>query len=228
VDDEHDRRVEQSCEARERAWSAWGAVEPEVLTHLLNPALAGGPMWPNMRQAYRVARKGGLVLLASDGLADPFDASLFEGEEPPATDGLELEVFAIGAVAGDVGGSWLWSAVWQMAQNAAANGQLAALFDELDLLSIELEGIQVPGPAAARFVTEQGRVGALLGLAEPPIPKEVQGALSRIRLVNVKLLTVSELEGVRRRGTEGRTELAQRLAAQGDILVSSLDRPSVF
>jgi len=39
-----------------------------------NPALLGGPKWPALRQAFRVVRrKTGNVILASDGLSDPFD-----------------------------------------------------------------------------------------------------------------------------------------------------------
>ena len=40
----------------------------------VNPALLGGPKWPALRQAFRVVkRSNGNVIMASDGLSDPFD-----------------------------------------------------------------------------------------------------------------------------------------------------------
>ena len=66
--------LEASARAREECWQQIGTLEPLVLSHLVNPALIGGPRWPAMRQAFRVVRRpNGNVIIASDGLSDPFD-----------------------------------------------------------------------------------------------------------------------------------------------------------
>ena len=43
--------LESSSRAREETWQRIGTLEPLVLSHLVNPALMGGPRWPAMRQA---------------------------------------------------------------------------------------------------------------------------------------------------------------------------------
>ncbi len=43
--------LEASSRAREECWQRIGSLEPLVLSHLVNPALMGGPRWPAMRQA---------------------------------------------------------------------------------------------------------------------------------------------------------------------------------
>ena len=66
--------LEKSSKAREALWESLGSLEPLVLSHLVNPALSGGPKWPALRQSFRLVRRpDGNVLLASDGLSDPFD-----------------------------------------------------------------------------------------------------------------------------------------------------------
>lgn len=66
--------LEQSSQARENMWKRVGTLEPMVLSHTVNPASTGGPKWPAHRQAFRVIKRpNGNVILASDGLSDPFD-----------------------------------------------------------------------------------------------------------------------------------------------------------
>ena len=67
--------LERSAAARKDTWQELGTVEPLVLNDSANPALLGGPKWPALRQAFRVVRPrtGANVILASDGLSDPFD-----------------------------------------------------------------------------------------------------------------------------------------------------------
>ena len=66
--------LEKSSKAREQCWESLGSLEPLVLSHLINPALNGGPKWPALRQSFRLIRRAdGNVLLVSDGLSDPFD-----------------------------------------------------------------------------------------------------------------------------------------------------------
>ena len=113
----------------ERTWSSWGALETDVIAHAINPSLMGGPRWPGMRQAYRVAQSGELVLIASDGLSDPYDS----GEGPEDVNGLGLEMFAVTdddvAREGEhgvmrYGATWLHDLVFHCAHLAASHGQL--------------------------------------------------------------------------------------------------------
>ena len=70
-----------SCAARAACWNTVGQVDSDVLAHLINPAFMGGPRWPALRQAFCVVRRPETqtVVLASDGLSDPWD-----GEPTPA------------------------------------------------------------------------------------------------------------------------------------------------
>lgn len=181
--------IDETDDDRVQAWSQWGAVDSDVLTHLINPSLTGGPRWPAMRQSFRTARKDGMVLVASNGLSDPWDDGRDEN-------GFGLEFFAITSDPLDtVPGSWLWDIVWQMSQFAAKRGDLAELLDDMGLLSTELYDVGIPERHRSRFVNADGRVGVMLGMIEDPLPSSIDGPLSEIRLVNVKLPARTRLRG---------------------------------
>jgi hypothetical protein len=211
-----DALIGETSKVLEAAWSGWGELAPHVLGHLINPTFMGGPRWPAMRQAFRIARKGELTLVASDGLSDPFD-----DEGAPKVNGFGLEVYAMTREpVGDVAASWLFSLVWNAAQLCAGNGQVADMLEEMKLISTELH-VRMPPEAAARYVNEHGRVGVLIGQATE-LPKQVQGPLSPIRLVNLQLLTREELADVVKRGPKGREAAAERFAQAGVAGVSAL------
>jgi hypothetical protein len=208
-------------EARAAAWRLWGDLEEDVLGHLLNPTFMGGPRWPAARQAYRVARRDAAVLVASDGLTEPFDA----GQGPTGVNGFGLECFAVSSdPIPDLAGSWLLDVVRQVSQLAAGLGDLADRLARGGLLTTEIHDVRIPSEDRHRFVTTEGRVGVMLGLTAPPIPSEIGGPLSGIRLVGVKLLTLEELSFVLDRRDAGRRELAARFPPP--LLDSSLSRPS--
>ena len=215
--------LERTARARRDAWARFGEVDPDVLTHLINPAFMGGPAWPALRQAFQVVRRGTTTLLASDGLADPFD-----DEQPPKHNGFELELFAFTTdPLEQVAGSWLWDVVWQMSQFAASHGGIARLLDEMGTLSTELYDVGIPDAHRATFVNEHERVGVLLAPAASPLPARIEGPLSPIRLVNVKLLTLAELDLAVTHKEQGRAELALRFSRRADAQASSLMRASV-
>lgn len=225
--------AERSVSARTAAWAQWGTVDDCVMGNLVNPSFMGGPQWPDFGQAFRMVRRPGEFLIASDGLSDPFGEDLLGiGDDASSRlNGFGCELFAstmdpIDGI-GEVAGSWLMSLVWQISQYAAERMELAALLEELTFLSSELYNVNGPDSHADRFVNDSQRVGVLLGLEDSDAPSMVHGPLSSIRLINAKLLTRSELELVLEHGDEGREELARRFAVQGNLLTSSLDRPSV-
>jgi hypothetical protein len=216
--------LELTSDARDAAWSRWGDLDPYVLGHLINPTFMGGPEWPALRQAFKVARRPNATLIASDGLADPFD----DGSRLDRN-GFGLEVYSIAGEHFDAPqASWLFALVWAFAQQVASHGGIVELLDELELLSTELFDIPIPAPHAARFVNEEGRVGALVGLETPGVPHEIAGPLSPIRLVNLTLLTLEELAFVVEGGDAARLELAKLIRAAGHDGASSLTRASVI
>ena len=212
--------LQASFDRREEAWSQWGTVDGDVLSHLINPHFMGGPRWPALRQAFRVVRSPRGILVASDGLSDPFDS----GEGPEDVNGFGLECYALSADPIErVPGSWLFDLVWQMSQFAAQHGDLAALLDDLGVITTELYDVHIPEEHRSQLVNPEGRVGVICGVGEPPIPPGVDGPLSRIRLASVTLLTLSELTYAIERGDSGRRELRTWLGTAS----SSLRRTAV-
>jgi hypothetical protein len=228
VDDDTDERTAQ---ARHDAWSRWGTVEEDEISYLVNPMFLGAPPWPGIRQAYTVARRPDEVLIASSGLSDPW-ADMFDGVGP--VNGMEQEFYAtttdpaVTAIrpVTEFAGCWLFDVVYQMSQFAAKRGSLVPLLDELTLLSTELYDVKIPEPYQETFFDAEQRVGVLLGLVDTAPPARVDGPLSAIRLVNIKVLTVAELNYARG-GEQARADLARRFAAQDNLLTSDLDRASV-
>ena len=81
--------LEKSSRAREAVWQQLGSLEPLVLSHLVSPTLSGGPKWPALRQAFRLVRRpNGNIILASDGLSDPFDDITLGTSSIPTVPGL--------------------------------------------------------------------------------------------------------------------------------------------
>lgn len=222
--DARDELLDRTMTARAAAWQAFGEVDSDVLSHLVNPALMGGPRWPAMRQAYRVARRPGAVLLASDGLSDPYDA----GEGDPDVNGLGLEFYASTAdQLEQLPSSWLWDLVWQMSNFAASHGGIRDALDDMGMLSTELYDVSIPDEHREKFVNDEGRVGVLLALRDESIPGSIDGPLSPIQLVNVKLLTLPELDFVASNGASGRQHLASLFTGPSATASSLLRRSLV-
>ncbi|MGV3620175.1 MAG: hypothetical protein ACO1OB_05135 [Archangium sp.] len=203
-----------------KTWAKWGAVDDDVLTHLINPAFMGGPKWPALRQAYRVARRPDSILVASDGLSEPFD-----DEEPPTVNGVQLEVFS---TSNDVKTppqqQVVFKAVWNIAQ-VCASADVAERLDEMSVISTELH-VDMPEAHRENFVNEHGRVGALIGLPVASLPEQVKGPLSRIRIVSLTLLTLDELDFVMG-GAKARESLGKRLVKAGLAGTCDLERESL-
>ena len=179
-----DELLDRTAAAREALWRSLGELEPLVLRALPGGGGGGGtggsaagPRWPAGRCAFRLIRRprSGTVILATDGLSDPFDdLTLGDGNvngfgleffiETPAA---ELPGGAEGAsVVADAKGAWQFQLLYTVAQLAAGHGGIRAVMDDLALLSTEAEGVapSLPPEAAPGLVNGAGRVGALLGM----------------------------------------------------------------
>jgi hypothetical protein len=233
--------MDKTARAREDMWQQIGSLQPLVLSHMVNSALLGGPKWPALRQAFRVIRRhnSGNIILATDGLSDPFDDTLDHNHADAGdnVNGFGLEFYIETTVdemadtIDDVKRSWQFQLLYTVSQLAAGHGGIRAILDDMKLLSTEAEGVSEAIPEALRdgHVNAAGRVGALLGLRDTQsgIPEFIQGMpLSEVRLVNIKLLTLEELQLITDQGAEGRRKL-DSLFKEPDRLWSQLRRGSV-
>jgi len=226
----------QSFAARERYWSSIGTVERDVIAYLVSPQFMGGPAWPTTRQAYRVIRAESSVILATDGMSDPFDDTEGFGN------GFELELFIETAQipetlvghTGEVDGlkrSWAFVILERVAQLVADAGGVTAQLDRYGSLSVELPGL-AQHPAIAEqvppaFIAADETLGVLLGAPQPAFPTIIQGMpLSQVRTAPIVLLTASELDFVRAGHETARAAVVQRLDA-GTGHRSDIRRPSV-
>jgi hypothetical protein len=212
--------LQATYEARDKYVSSLGVVNPDVLAPLINPSFMGGPMWPNLRQAWRVVRRGANTIVISDGLSDPFS------DEPEPNAGFGIEVLAETAdpMPEQVQAGWLFDLVYQVSQQCAAHGGVRDLIDELGLLSLELPMSEVLRPVA----TSNTRAGVLLGLAAPDMQTDFASPGGSVRVVTAKLLCPSELEYAASNAKAGRDELARRFAADGMQHRSSMLRKAVI
>lgn len=226
-----------SEECLDRHWASVGIVEKDVIAHIISPSFTGGPYWPSTRQAYRIVRRNDSIILATEGLSDPFD----DPEE--MGNGFEMELFletsdipehAYGAP-GDVDPftrSWVFEVIQTVAATVANAGGVTHQLDQYGVLSLELPGVSlshhIGDQVPKHFVTEDDAVGVLLGAPEPDFNTRLEDMpLSPVRLVPVVLITASELAYVRSGGGGARLDLVGRLNAAGIGHKSSLNRESV-
>lgn len=213
------------CAARDAAWEGVGTCDADVLAPLINPAFTGGARWPGLRQAFRrtTLDSDGLAIIASDGLADPFD------DEGPST-GLGAEVYLASTVfaAGDLhdlSAAWQFSTIYCVAQTVADNGFfLGPLLDSYGVVSMGVEPSDVPDD----WRGEDGAVGVLLGIGVPGIPEAVTVGENVMKLVGVVPLRPDELELILQDGKDARDAIAVALRALPTGELVSPDRRSVL
>jgi hypothetical protein len=210
----HGDWLRQADAAREAVWRTLGELEEEAIL----PIIPGGPEWPGQRQAWRVIhREGGRTLLVTDGLSDPFS----EHEQPSLGFGLELALETDEPVK-DARASWALQLLQRVADEVAEHERVrkAALGG---LLSMEVSGKGMP----VSLVTEEGRVGVLLGMESRTLPRHFSTPYGEVRLVTVKTLLPAELAYRVRHGKKGRDELARRFVESGEEHLSRARRQPV-
>jgi uncharacterized protein DUF1629 len=211
----HADGVRQAYAAREAFWRTLGELEETAIV----PIVPAGPEWPGQRQAWRVIhREGRRLLLVTDGLSDPFPGQA----APSAGFGLELAIETDEPVK-DAQGSWLLVILQRVANEVAEHERVrqAALSSQL---TMEVSGKGMP----ESLVTQEGRVGVLLGLTSNSLPQYLATPAGEVRLVTVKALLPSELAYRVQHGKQGREELARRFAESGEEHLSrSTRRPVV-
>lgn len=203
-------------DARDAFASTLGEVSPDVLAPVINPEFMDGPPWPDLRQAWRVIRRPGSVIVISDGLSDPFD------EEEDLNTGFGLEVIAEteDPLPDQIQDSWLFDLVYAVSQQCADHGGVAELVERLGTVSLELEATDALSPVA----TDDDQVGVLLGVTADSAPRYFEVPAGNVLVLTATLLFPSELDYLIEHGKAGRAELAKRLAKHNYHHKSSLRR----
>ena len=228
---------EATQKSLDRHWNTVGTSEQDVLGYMISPSLLGGPDWPSTRQAYRVVRRGDSIILATEGMSDPFDGAEGMGN------GFEMELFietadipehARGAL-GDVNPfrrSWAFELLRHLAAEVAYAGGLTHRLEKYGSMSFEIPGFSKSDAMSeqlpAHFVTADDMTGMLLGAPQADFSTNIDDMpLSPVKLVSVTLITAAELDYIRTGGQSARDDLIARLKAAGFGHISDLNRASV-
>ena len=217
--------ISQSEAARLQVYSTLGSLQDFALTYAAPAGMSAPARWPCLTQKFRVInRPNGRTLLVSDGLSDPFD----DLQSDANVNGYGLEFFV--ETPSEIKSSWQFQLLFTVCSLAAGHGGIRTIIDDMQLLSTEAEGVSevVLTEHRQSLVNKAGRVGALLGLVDADdVPERIEGMpLTDVRLVNIKLITLSELKLITELGAEGRQKLAELFQEQ-EKLVSSLGREPV-
>lgn len=221
----YQEHFDRSVEIRNEFWSKIGTVHSDVIAHAINPAFMGGPMWPSVRQAFIKIDTPQGTIIASDGLSDPY-SDFDENPNNQTYNGVGCEFYIECDETIDFNAlstTWQFHTLYQAAQQAAENPNIASIIEEYTYLSTELYNTNAPD----EFVNKDGRVGALLALPSPTVPSTVQLSLEKVRIVNVKLLTLAELDYIIKNGEEGRLKIGELLLKQDKPGKSFVSRKSV-
>jgi len=178
-----------ACAARDAFYASLGSMDSDVLTPLINPAFSGGPRWPSLRQAWRVIRKPDSIIIASDGLSDPFE----DDDDIFVPRGHLLEVCLEAPLAAfegkQVSDSWLFELLFQISQNVADHGSIDLLVERHGSVSMLLD-LQHP-PAGLENENEQ--VGVLLS-QKTALPPSFATPYGDIMLLTATVLQPAELD----------------------------------
>jgi hypothetical protein len=202
--------------ARRAAWKSLGsldelAVAPRAICY----------EWPGHRRDWGIIhREAGRLLLVSEGLSDPFIARL----EPSVGFGLELalETGPTELPIDAIGRSWPYILLERISKEVVAHEHVRERARQ-GLLVLEVEGKGMP----TSLVTQEGRVGVLLGVESRTLPRRFSTPFGEVQLVTVKVLLPAELEYAVKHAPEGPAELARRFAESGEEHVSRASRRPV-
>lgn len=217
-----DPAYKKTYDALQAYWEKVGTVEPDVISYIVNPMFLGSPPWPGGRQAFKVIRTTESLIIASDGLSDPF-----EEDKSEQRNGFEMEVFI--EVKGqqnmafnDIQSSAAFALIEQTARQVADWGGITRLLEQINVASSE---IPVSSEAIPNnFLTSDGSVGVLFGMAAKGRPKLVPDTpLSPVRMVPVTAVLPSEVQEIAQ-SKAGRDRVAKKLRDAGYRHFSDFER----
>ena len=215
-----------ACAARDAFYATLGTMDADVLAPLVNPAFMGGPRWPSLRQAWRVIRRPDSVIIASDGLSDPFE----DDDDVFVPRGHLLEVCIeapLAAFDGDpVQASWLFDVIYQISQNVADHGSIDLLLQRHGSVSMVLDEQDAP----EGLEDENEQVGVLLAQGASTIPPLFATPYGEVMLLTATVLQPAELAYISEAAdkAQSRRDLAAALAASPSGHLSVAKRPAVI
>ncbi len=207
--------LEATFDTRDAYWNKVGVSDAELFGYAVCPELKGAPAWPTQRQSFRIVRTENSLIIASEGLSDPFAA--FRG--PTDVNGFGLEVFIElhqwnKTDADRLRAGWAYKAIEQFARLCAHGDNMLDVLDEHGVLSLDLPSNCVPPEWIVEGIAEPA--GALINLPVPPGRSEMtQAPLSPIRVVPLTLIFPEELEDCVVGGVNERRGLANDLLTTG-------------
>lgn len=212
-----EERLDNAFDLRKNFASTLGAVDNDVITHLINPMFSGAPAWPAMRSAWQIIRReNGNIGILSDGLADPFD----DDETPNDGFGIEMYIETSDDIGKDfdaISGSWLYGVCYDACNQAAGHGGLRNLLDQHQILSMELFNQSGDFDAISNA---EGRFGVLMGVDSEQGRMSYQGLAGDVLVVPVKILTLAQLQEVVA-DWNNRLTLNRQFAAEGTFHINS-------
>jgi len=220
------RMLAMACAARDAFYATLGEVDADVLAPLVNPAFMGGPRWPSLRQAWRVIRRADSILIASDGLSDPFE----DDDDVFVPRGHLLEVCIEAPLSAFDGGavqaSWLFDVIYQVSQNVADHGSIDLLVQRHGSVSMALEVQDAP----KGLEDENAQVGVLLAQGTATIPPSLATPYGAVMLLTATVLQPAEMAHIGEAAdkAQSRRDLAAALGASPTGHWSVASRPAVI
>ena len=215
-----------ACAARDAFYASLGTVDADVLAPLVNPAFMGGPRWPSLRQAWRVIRRADSIIIASDGLSDPFE----DDDDVFVPHGHLLEVCIEAPLAAfdsaPAQASWLFDVIYQVSQNVADHGSIDLLLQRHGSVSMALDVQHAP----EGLEDENEQVGVLLVQGTATLPPSFDTPYGEVMLLTATVLRPAELAHIGEAAdkAQSRRDLAAALAASPTGHWSVAERPAVI
>lgn len=218
--DPEEEVIQETFRKRDEFWQGVGEVDSNYFAPALNPTLAGGPEWPNLRQAYRkIKLPNGNTVLATDGLSDPF-SSTHPLKAEGSGFGLEFYIETDEDLENPFR-SWMFDALNIVAEQAAHRGDFRELLDEIKYISMAQSGVRTP----VGYKYPEGQSGALIGVESKTIPGRLELPRGDVSIASVTVLYPEELDFAAE-GDEARAKLAKQLTdTYGEPLSSTIRNP---
>jgi hypothetical protein len=211
-----DARANAIAKARREALRDWGDWLPRgdgAYVPVVSGTLRGLPPWPK-REAFRAICGPTSTLVVTDGLSDPFaPGDEVEGLEHVSGYGIELwaETDEVSSEK-DVTHTRAFGLVSVVAYHVADLTPSRLQLDCHGIVSMEIHAQDVgtlPWPAG--IVSDDGRIGILLGLRAPARPTTIALPPSDVRYACVRVITRAELLEIREHGAAARDRLRDAL-----------------
>lgn len=200
-------------------WRKLSLAEPDVLGGFGRPKY-----WPGYGGRYLVIRRKGRVMIASDGLSNPFEYS------HAAANGFGCELFIetpdipkeFQGSRGDVAPilqSWAYALLQGVCATVAYRGGIADEMAKFGVVSFDIPGVN-EHPSKTQFprgyVTEDGSVGVIIGEPIPDFKTTIPNMpLSPVKVLPVVLVSAEETARLRSNSTRARKEIVAEHVASG-------------